>query len=590
MTDSDTPAPSNVLRTAPNRTHAWARAMIDECVRSGTSMFFISPGSRSTPLTTAVAQHPKARAILHLDERGGAFAAIGYARVTGRPAGWITTSGTAVANGMPAVVEAAQEGIPLLLLTADRPPERRNTGANQTIDQVKLFGDHVCWSADVPPPDAEVPLASVLTTVDQALHHAQRPPGGPVHLNVMYRKPLHPVEQEAYEITDPAVEAWSQRRTPFTTYPVPVPHATVPETLIDAVQQAERGLIVAGRLSDADAKELLEWAQAQHWPVLPDITSQLRLAADSPVVPYAHHIIQDAPNPEALHPDVILQVGGRFVSKPMRHLIRDANASVHATLRPAPLRVDPDHRCTHHIETTIEAAIDALPTRTATPASWNGQWQRYNEAVESAFDAPPEGMPAVHEPGIAWAISEHIPDTHAWMLASSMPIRDAQRYAVASGPAVPVVANRGASGIDGTLATAAGISAARNAPTTLLIGDLATWHDVNALALLQAHPVIAVVINNDGGGIFHFLPIAEHDDVFDPYFTTPQGRSFDAIADAFDLPYARPTTLSEFTHAYQNACDRGTSALIEVSTDRSTNADVHHQLDAHVAQALAEAA
>ena len=521
---------------APNRTHAWARCMIDECVRSGVDTFFVSPGSRSTPLTTAVAQHPTAQSVLHVDERGGAFAALGFARATGHPAGWITTSGTAVANGMPAVAEAAQEGIPMLLLTADRPPELRSTGANQTIDQVKLFGDHVCWHADVPPPSADTPLASVLTTVDQALHHARRPPGGPVHLNVMYRKPLHPVKA-GFEISDPAVHRWAEGTVPFTTYPVPMPHAPLPESLIEAVQQAERGLVVAGRLSSAESHELLDWARAQHWPVLPDITSQLRLYANTPVVPHAHHITKN--QAIALRPDVVLHVGGRFVSKPIRHFLRDAEAHAHATIRPTPLRVDPDHRCTHHIETTVATAMDALPTRTATPASWNARWQQANDAVGDALEHLPGDMPALHEPGVARALSQHIPDTHAWMLASSMPIRDAQRYAAAEGLRVPVFANRGASGIDGTIATAVGISVARDAPTTLLIGDLATWHDVNALALLKAHPVIAVVVNNDGGGIFHFLPIAEHDDVFEPHFTTPHGRSFEAIAEAFDLPYAQ---------------------------------------------------
>ncbi len=572
---------------APNRTHAWARCMIDECVRSGVDTFFVSPGSRSTPLTTAIAQHPEAQPVLHVDERGGAFAALGYARATGRPAGWVTTSGTAVANGMPAVAEAAQEGLPMLLLTADRPPELRGTGANQTIDQVKLFGDHVRWSADVPPPSADAPLASVLTTVDQALHHAQRPPGGPVHLNVMYRKPLHPVEQ-AFEIDDPAVQRWAERRTPFTTYPVPAPHAPLPQSLTEAVQQAERGLIVAGRLTDAEAYELLDWARAQHWPVLPDITSQLRLSAESPVVPHAHHIARHQAT--ELRPDVVLHVGGRFVSKPMRHFLRDAEAFACATIRPAPLRVDPDHRCTHHIETTVAAAMDALPTRTATPASWNAQWQEANDAVSDAFvqRSENEDRPSLSEPSVARALSQHIPDTHAWMLASSMPIRDAQRYATAQGANVPVFANRGASGIDGTIATATGISIARDAPTTLLIGDLATWHDVNALALLKAHPVIAVIVNNDGGGIFHFLPIAEHSDVFEPHFTTPHGRSFKAIAKAFDLPYHQPSTRTEFADAYQAACERGTSALIEVRTDRTENADVHTQLDAHVAAALSD--
>jgi len=177
---------------APNVQYLWAKLIVEELLRSGAGHFFLAPGSRSTPLALAVARNRRARYHVHFDERGTAFAALGYGRATGKPAVWITTSGTAVANGLPAVVEAATDGVPLILLTADRPPELRETGANQTIDQAKIFGDYVRWQLDLPVPDPAIDPAFVLTTVDQAVYRSLRAPAGPVHLNCMFREPLVP--------------------------------------------------------------------------------------------------------------------------------------------------------------------------------------------------------------------------------------------------------------------------------------------------------------------------------------------------------------------------------------------------------------
>jgi 2-succinyl-6-hydroxy-2,4-cyclohexadiene-1-carboxylate synthase len=218
---------------------------------------------------------------------------------------------------------------------------------------------------------------------------------------------------------------------------------------------------------------------------------------------------------------------------------------------------------------------------------WRDAWHTADEqaarVVEDHADEPP-----LTEPAVATLLSRHVPADHALVAGSSMPVRDLNRHASTEGPPVPAYANRGASGIDGTVATAAGIAEGRGGPVTLLIGDLALWHDLNSLALLREQPVVVVIINNDGGGIFHFLPIEEHDDVFEPYFTTPQGRTFESAAETFDLPYHRPASGGAFREAYGWACDVQGPALIEVQTDRAANRQVHEELERAVAAVVEE--
>ena len=568
--------------------------MVEELVRLGVNPFFVAPGSRSTPLTVAAARHPDARVVLHVDERGTSFAALGAGRMRRRPAAWITTSGTAVANGTPAVVEASMDDVPLLLLTADRPPELFDTGANQTIDQSKIYGDYVRWHATVPPPTASVDPSYVLTTVDQAVHRATRAPSGPVHLNCAFRKPLEPVATGEAVAVPEAVERWAKTTDPFTTYPAsgPTPAPEAMASIVEAVEQTERGLVVAGRLdTQAEAEAVRRLSVRLGWPLVPDITSSLRLGAAEhpPSMSYTDQLLTSDAFQREHTPEVVLQVGGRFASKRLRHYLRDNPPAMRAVVRPSPARVDPDHRATHHVESTVPGFAEALLERTGTAvetSSWHRVWNDAHDRAAQVVRTHTTGSDRLTEPSVAAWVSDAIPASHVLVAASSMPVRDLNRYAVADGAPVPVVANRGASGIDGTVATAAGVAHGQQTPVTLLIGDLALWHDLNSLALLRDQPVVVVVINNDGGGIFHFLPIREHEEVFEPYFTTPQGRSFEAAATTFNLPYEQPETPSALRSAYTVACDRDGPTLIEVRTDRDENERVHAALEEAVSEAV----
>lgn len=573
---------------APNRTYLWTQVLVEELVRNGVDTFFVAPGSRSTPLTVAAARHPEARTVLHVDERGNAFAALGCGRATQTPAAWITTSGTAVANGLPAVVEASVDGVPVLLLTADRPPELRDTGANQTIDQVKIFGDYARWQVDVPPPSDKMDPAYVLTTANQAVHRTTRPPAGPVHVNCMFRKPLEPVAAEESLSVSASVKAWAAGTDPYTQYPTPVSTPPGPEVqaLAELLGGTEKGLVVAGRLDSAAAADATQ-RLASHlgWPLVPDVTSRLRRGGgQAGHVPYGDLVLTSEAFREAHAPEAVLQVGGRFASKRLRLFLRDCAPQTWAVVRPDPSRIDPDHRVTHHIEADVPAFADALIARLddgGGVTDWRRAWTTASDRAGAVVRTHAEDADALTEPLVATALTDALPPDHALVAASSMPVRDLNRHGAVEGTAGPTYANRGASGIDGTVATAAGVATGRDGPVTLLIGDLALWHDLNSLALLQGRPVVVVVVNNDGGGIFHFLPIREHDD-FDPYFTTPHGRDFEDAAATFDLPYHRPESPTEFRAAYDRACQSGASAVIEVQTDRETNRKVHERLEREV--------
>ncbi len=581
---------------APNVTYLWAQLLIEELVRTGVETFFVAPGSRSTPLTVAAVRHPDATVVLHVDERGTAFAALGWGRARNAPAGWITTSGTAVANGQPAVVEASVDGVPMVLLTADRPPELRDAGANQTIDQVTLFGDYLRWQADVPPPTDQIDPAYVLTTADQAVHQARRRPSGPVHLNCGFRKPLEPVE-EGGDVTIPAVvRDWAERSNPFTEYPRlrPRPRGSDVEGLLRAIGETERGLIVAGRLdSETEAKAVRDLASHLGWPLLPALTSRLRLGEErrEACIPFFDLVLTSEAFREQHSPEVVLHVGGRVTSKRLRHFLRDSTPTVRAVVRPMPSRIDPDHRVTHHVEADVDAFVDAVRDRIDAAdgaKAWTETWTRANRRATTVVRAHASDD-RLTEPALATALTQEMPSGHVLVAASSMPVRDLERHAAATGPSAPAYANRGASGIDGTVATAAGVARGHASPTTLLIGDLALWHDLNSLALLREQPVVVIVVNNDGGGIFHFLPIRTHEGVFEPYFTTPQDRSFASVAETFDLTYYQPDSVSAFRESYTEASTASGPSLIEVETNRDDNREVHDTLEQAVAAAVTEA-
>ncbi|HLA64054.1 MAG TPA: 2-succinyl-5-enolpyruvyl-6-hydroxy-3-cyclohexene-1-carboxylic-acid synthase, partial [Rhodothermales bacterium] len=500
-----TPSPAR-LRLAPNVNALWAGLLVEELVRQGVGLFVVAPGSRSAPLALAVAGHPTADVLVHVDERGGAYAALGYARATGRPAALVTTSGTAVANALPAVVEAAEDGVPLLLLTADRPPELRDTGANQTIRQPGLFGGYVRWSADVPAPSADVDPALVLTTAAQAVHRSLSPPG-PVHLNLMFREPLAPVADGA-DVTAlvAPLEGWLTGGAPYTRYGAPpaAPDDAVVAELAARVEGVARGVVVAGKSDDpALGAAAAHLAAALGWPLLPDLGSGARLGSTSPETIPCADLVLTSDRMKRAPLDAVIHLGGPPTSKRLLTWLGAARPAVWAVARRGPARYDPAHAVTHRIEADPALFAHALAAEVippARPTAWLTGWRAVGDAVGAALeDAFSDD--ALTEPRTARVAAAAIPAGGGLVAAASMPVRDLDAFAAPGGAAVRVAANRGASGIDGTVGTAVGFARGLGAPTLLLIGDLALLHDLNALTLLrEGPPVVVVAVNNDGGG------------------------------------------------------------------------------------------
>ena len=579
-------------RETPRANRLWAYLIVEELVRCGVDFFCVAPGSRSTPLVAALAASERARSLIHFDERGTAFAALGYARATGRPAAWITTSGTAVANGLPAVVEASTDGVPMILLTADRPPELRQTGANQTIDQPDIFGDYVRWRFDLPAPDPAIDPAMVLTTVDQAAYRAARTPQGPVHLNLMFREPFLPEGEDAL----PAPSPWTERDEPYTRYAATKPAVDEREIqdLWQALRPAKRGLVVAGRLASREQGEaVIRLSDSLGWPLLPDIGSQVRLGADSKNLAAHYDALLASDSFSRAHvPEAVIHVGGRALSKRLEQFLGRSRPDPYVVVRENPFRLDPAHRVTHSIEADVVdfcaalglASAEDLPAR---DIAWTAGWREASEEVGRRMDEVLSGEPS--EPFVARSVSRNVPHDHGLVVASSMPVRDLDTYAAAGAPPLPVAANRGASGIDGTVATAVGFARGLERPVTLLIGDLALLHDLNSLAMLRDVRVVVVVLNNDGGGIFSFLPVASQRQFFEPYFGTPQGVDFGPAAGMFGLHYECPESAEGFVESYRKACARASSTLIEVRTDREENVALHRRILQEVAARVDEA-
>lgn len=574
----------------------WASLLVEELVRNGVTYFCLAPGSRCTPLTVATADHPDVRESIHHDERGVGFCALGYGRATGQPAAIVTTSGTAVANLMPAVVEASLEQIPLLILTGDRPPELRDTCANQTIDQVKIFGRYVRWFVDLPCPTGRVSPAFVLTTVDQAVHQSRGGTAGPVHINCMFREPLGP-EPRATDFTEylKPLGRWQGGSTPYTTYGGMNPPSDPPaiEGIADVLRQTERGLVVIGdlpnRAGHPGVRTLIERLQ---WPVYADITSGYRLGDDSGLVVAGADIfmMQWDLHGADLAPDTVLHLGGRMVSKQAQEVLCHDGLLRYILISDHAGRQDPGHRVSdriegdvNHIAARVAEGLPAVGSR-----SWLRKWTARSAAAEACLEDSVASASELSEPVVARLISRALPEDHGLFLGNSIPVRAMNSFAEGHGAAVPVEANRGASGIDGTLATAFGFAEGLQGPVTLFMGDLAFLHDLNSLHYLAAgsYPVVVLVVNNNGGGIFSFLPIARFKPYWERYFVTPHDLTFEKVAAMYGLSYVCPSDPAGLLEAYGKAVKRKGSTIIEISVDRKKSHALHRRLVEEVRKAV----
>ncbi|WP_251330562.1 2-succinyl-5-enolpyruvyl-6-hydroxy-3-cyclohexene-1-carboxylic-acid synthase [Haloplanus pelagicus] len=587
--------------SAPNRNVLWGRAVVDELVRAGVDAAVVSPGSRSTPLVTAAADEDDLRVYSVLDERSAAFFALGRARRTGEVTPLICTSGTAAANYHPAVIEADRGRVPLLLLTADRPPELHDSGANQTVDQEKLYGDAVRWYADLPEPEADPrKLRSLRTTAARALAEATGTPSGPVHLNCRFRKPLEPtpVEGDVPADLDTLAAAGRDDDRPFVTTTAGPPRLDRADLrpLVEGLSVG-RGLIVAGPTDPpgVDPEAVTALAHATGFPILADPLSGLRFGGHTRVTTTVGgydgyldpRVTGDWPDPEA-----IFRIGASPTSKRLRKYLARTGARQFVVDAAGAWR-EAEFRATDLVvadPSRLAARLAELVGGPDAPA-WRERWSEADRVHrETVGSVTGDGMGGYFEGAVLADVADLAPEPSTLVVSNSNPVRDADRYALPAAASYTVLGNRGASGIDGVVSTALGAGSATTDALTLVVGDLAYYHDGNGLlsALRCDVDATIVLINNDGGGIFHRLPIESFDPPFTEAFRTPHGREFGPTADLYDLSHVAVSDREAFREAYADSVGSDGTDVIEVRTDAEASQRTRERLVEATVDALDE--
>jgi 2-succinyl-5-enolpyruvyl-6-hydroxy-3-cyclohexene-1-carboxylate synthase len=570
----------------PSDTYQGFRAFVDELVRCGLRDAVTSPGSRSTPLVLSLARDKRLRATSHVDERSAAFFALGVGKTTGTPAALACTSGTAAANYLPAVIEAHEARVPLLVLTADRPPELRDLGAGQTIDQTKLYGTAAKWFLEVDDqPATPERLRWLRQLACRAFWTAVAGRPGPVHLNFSLREPL--------VLDEPLPEDESARAggRPWVTRPrAPgLPPPTLVESLRTEIQTRPRAVIVAGR-SERDPQLPVSVAGFADWAGMPLLADPLSGARRGQAA-IAHYdaILRDDEWAAAHVPDLVLRIGDLPTSKPLRRWLHSLDDSLQLAFDPDNVWQDPAGAVATIIPTEPGLTLDAIAAkfRIRPDRSWIDAWRRADREASNAIArtlAPAE----LSEPRVAAELGSALRANATIVVASSMPVRDVETFFPAREYPPRVLANRGANGIDGTVSTAFGCAAAADGPVVLLIGDVALIHDIGGLlaAGRLGLKLTIVLLHNDGGGIFDFLPVSGEGEEYVQHVATPHGLDFAHAATLFGLGYELATSVDDFRAALGRALDADRTSIVAVRTDRAANVALHGAVWDEVARAI----
>lgn len=540
---------------------SFAATFVDELAAQGVEYACVSPGSRSAPVAMALQRHPRIKVVVQVDERSSSFFGVGLGKSTGKPAVLLCTSGTAAAEFHPAVVEAFYSRTPLIVLTADRPPELRDVGANQAIDQQHLYGTAVRWFFD-PGPPVDIPGAPRMwrRLAARAVAEAAE---GPVHINLPFREPLVPPPGQVPSAHGDVGQTVTSGRI----LPTPAQLAT----LASALQSARRPLVVAGEMRDGD--RLAPALTRLGLPVLAEPGSQLRRAETSASVESYEALLRAGWSLQH-GPDLVIRVGATPTSRAMNSWLAAAS--------PPTFLIDPDHSwrdqdqvARHVVACDPQALLEALPQMNRT--EWRDEWLEAGKKAGAAISATLISTP-VHEGHIVRALAARLPDPAQVFIGSSMPIRAADSFWPLAKTQQRFYGNRGASGIDGLVSTGLGVATGRSdVPTVLLLGDLSVYHDMNGLWAIGRHGIKATVVvcDNNGGGVFNFLPQAQHQDVFEEIFATPLGLDFAQIARLYGLVYSPVHDRSGLEPAISDAIDKATPTMVVVRFKRDDSVSGH---------------
>ena len=565
------------MATTPATTATFCATLVDEWVRLGVAHAVVSPGSRSTPMAIALASNSKIALHVFHDERSASFAALGIGLQSGTPAVLLCTSGTAAAQFFAAVIEANYAHVPLLVCTADRPPELQGVGAPQTINQTNLYGTFVRKFIDVGLAD-DAKSSKWRTIARDAFSATVGVNRGPCHVNLPFREPLVGVAGSL-----PVADSHSPVR-------MSADVATASERKkLSLALRAERGIIIAGNGID-QPRFILELAAKLKWPVVADPRSNCRVAPESShgamVSSCADVVLRHQPSAESLKPTVVLRIGDPPVSKVVNQWLAQCGAE-HIAVTQQPSLVDPDKVVTTHIVGSFNELFMEMSrgADSRSETEWIGAWKRCEKNARTALDEELSKQTQLTEPLCAVTVSEAIAAGTNLVVSSSMPVRDLEWFAPPR-DGVRVFSNRGVNGIDGVVSTAVGVALSSKSPTALLIGDIAMLHDSNGLLNLirRDAQLKIIVIDNEGGGIFSFLPQAQamEGDQFEQLFGTPHSVDFAALAKTHGIAFTWVSTAQELRRELGNPA----TSMIGVRTDRSKNVDDHNALYSAVAAAL----
>lgn len=565
---------------------SFGRTVVDEWARRGVTDAVLSPGSRSTPLALALAEDPRLRVHVYLDERSAAFFALGLGRATGRPAVVICTSGTAAANFHPAVLEAHHGRVPLLVCTADRPPDLHDVGAAQTVDQRSLFGPATRWSITVEPPaNAAEAGASWRRLAARAVHETSGRLPGPVHLNLAFREPLVPTGAPVVDVV-PVDDATTPANAE------PAPDSETVSRVAGLVRRHPRGILVVGWGTPVRVETIAAFAAQSGWPVLADPISSLRTGPEA--ISTYDLLARDSAVRDALDPTMVIRLGAPLTSKAAAAWLDSPTPR-----RPLvvvdwdPSRRDPRRAGTDLVSDDADRFLTALTEQMgdagfAPDGAWLDRWSTVESSVRRAVDAHLDRDPEPFEGRIARDTLDAVLTGANFVVASSMPVRDVESFARAR-TGVTIYANRGVNGIDGFVSTTLGIAAAATdgAPTVALVGDLCFLHDTNGLlgATGRDLDAVFVVVDNNGGGIFSFLAqrdIAEH---FEELWGTPQDVDLAALGAMHGIPVTSVTHADALAGTVVDAITAGGVRIVHVRTNRSTNVARHLAVEAVAASA-----
>jgi 2-succinyl-5-enolpyruvyl-6-hydroxy-3-cyclohexene-1-carboxylate synthase len=572
---------------------AFTTSFVDELTKVGVVDAVVSPGSRSTPLAYVMAEHPNMKVWMNIDERSAAFFALGIAKEKKKPVVLLCTSGTAAANYFPAIVEARISRVPLIVLTADRPHELRDVGAPQAIDQIGLYGKHAKWFVEMPVPEhTEEMMRFVRNMAARTAATAMQNPAGVVHLNFPFREPLIPVfdEMENYfssadsrVMIENGYSQLSQKKC---------------EELAVTIQNAKKGIIVCGQIEqDGFTEAILAFAEKVSFPILADPLSQLRcgLHDKSYLIDSYDTFLRNETVINELQPDLVIRFGAMPVSKHLTLFIKNSISEqivIDGGLgwREPTGTLDEMIYCDEVIfcrEMTKLVEVDNNAKQDKN--EFLRKWKNITETTSVELSSNIAQMDG-HEGSIFSLLAKMLPSKCNLFVSNSMPIRDLDAFFSNTYKETKIHANRGANGIDGVVSTALGVSASSENPTFLIIGDLSFFHDMNGLLAARMHDLnlFVIVINNDGGGIFSFLPQSTEVRQFEKLFGTPHGMEFSSVVGIYGGTYCAAETMNDFVDAFEDLVLEDGLKILEVFTNREKNIQCHRSLINKISQKLNE--